>query len=71
MISQNIDSLRKAFIELKLDGYAIPKNDQYFSEFASEDRLKFISNFDGSSGLALIFKKKICYLWMVDIHCRL
>ena len=33
MISQNIDSLRKTLIELKLDGYAIPKNDQYFSEF--------------------------------------
>ena len=41
-----------------LDGYVVPKNDAYFSEFASPDRLKTISNFSGSAGFAVIFKKK-------------
>ena len=43
-----------------LDGYLIPKNDEFFSEYISEnkDRLKFISNFSGSFGFALILKKK-------------
>ena len=68
MISQNINKLRKSFIDLKLDGYAIPKNDQYFSEFTSEDRLKFVSNFDGSAGLALIFKKKKYVICRWSLH---
>ena len=41
-----------------LDGYVIPKNDAYFSEFAKPDRLKSISNFSGSAGYAIIFQKK-------------
>ena len=33
--------------QYKLDGYIIPKNDEYFNEYVSsaKDRLKFISNF--------------------------
>ena len=30
----------------------------YFNEYSSPDRLKFISNFDGSAGLAIILKNK-------------
>jgi len=41
-----------------LDGYIVPKNDAYFSEFSSPDRLKIISNFSGSAGFAVILKKK-------------
>jgi len=41
-----------------LDGYIVPKNDAYFSEFSSPDRLKTISNFSGSAGFAIILKKK-------------
>jgi Xaa-Pro aminopeptidase len=41
-----------------LDGYIVPKNDAYFSEFSSPDRLKTISNFSGSAGLAIILKRK-------------
>ena len=37
----------------------MPKNDEFFSEYVSEnkDRLKFISNFSGSYGFALILRK--------------
>ncbi len=43
-----------------LDGYLVPKNDEYFNEYVnhSVDRLKFISNFSGSAGFALILKNK-------------
>ena len=49
----------KELIKLNnLDGYIVPKNDAYFSEFSSPDRLKTISNFSGSAGLAMILRKK-------------
>ena len=49
----------KELIKLNnLDGYIVPKNDAYFSEFSSPDRLKTISNFSGSAGLAIILRKK-------------
>ena len=43
-----------------IDGYLVPKNDEYFNEYVSQssDRLKFISNFSGSAGFAIILKNK-------------
>jgi Xaa-Pro aminopeptidase len=58
MISKQIKNLRKKFKKYKIDGYIVPKNDEFFSEYAVEDRLKIISNFSGSAGLAIILKKK-------------
>ena len=58
MISAKIKKLRNKFNICKIDGYVVPKNDSYFNEYSSPDRLKFISNFDGSAGLAIILKKK-------------
>jgi len=58
MIKKRILKLKKLISIYNLDGYIIPKNDAYFSEFASPDRLKVISNFDGSAGFALILKKE-------------
>ncbi len=58
MISNKIRKLRHEFIKFDIDGYAVPKNDEYFNEYSSPDRLNFISNFDGSAGLAIILKDK-------------
>ena len=58
MISNKIKTLRNKFLKFDIDGYVIPKNDVYFSEYSSPDRLKFISNFDGSAGLAIILRNK-------------
>jgi len=58
MINSKIKLLRSKFFQYKIDGYIIPKNDEFFSEFANKDRLKIISNFDGSAGLAIVLKKK-------------
>ena len=58
MIAKRIEQLRSKFNEFKIDGYVVPKNDEFFSEYASKDRLKIISNFTGSAGFAIILKKK-------------
>ena len=58
MIKEKIQNLRKKFEEFDIDGYVIPKNDEFFSEYAGIDRLKFISNFSGSAGYAIILKNK-------------
>ncbi len=58
MIKKRIQKLKKLIKNHKLDGYIVPKNDAYFSEFASPDRLKTISNFSGSAGFAIILKKE-------------
>ena len=58
MIDKRIKLLKSKFIQHKIDGYIVPKNDEFFSEFAVKDRLKIISNFNGSAGLAIILKKK-------------
>ena len=36
----------------------VPKNDEFFSEYSLNDRLRTISNFSGSAGYAVILKKK-------------
>ena len=57
---EKIEKLKKILIREKLDGYIIPKNDEFFSEYIPEynDRLNFISNFTGSYGFALILRDK-------------
>ena len=56
----NIKKLRKFFRPFMIDSYLVPKNDEYFNEYVSQssDRLKFISNFSGSAGFAIILKDK-------------
>ena len=53
-----IKKLKSIFAIYNIDGYIIPKNDEYFSEFSYQNRLKKISNFSGSAGVAIIFKNK-------------
>jgi Xaa-Pro aminopeptidase len=57
---EKIDKLKKIFNREEIDGYLIPKNDEFFSESIPDhnDRLNYISNFSGSYGFALILKKK-------------
>ena len=52
--------LKKLFKEFNIDGYIVPKNNEYFNEYihSSEDRLKFISNFSGSAGFAVVLRDK-------------
>ena len=53
-----IKELRGKFKKYGIDGYVIPKNDDYFTEYSKLNRLEVISNFSGSAGLAIILKNK-------------
>ena len=57
---EKIENLKKIFKREKIDGYIIPKNDEFFGEYVPEykDRLNFISGFTGSYGFALVLKDK-------------
>ncbi len=57
-MNKKIQILRSKFKENNIDGYVVPKNDEYFTEYTKNNRLKIISNFSGSAGLAIILKKK-------------
>ena len=58
MIKKRIKALIHKFEKYNIDGYVIPKNDEFFSEYSENDRLKTISNFSGSAGYSIILKKK-------------
>ena len=53
-----IKKLIQKFKIYGVDGYIIPKNDEFFSEYANPNRLKIISNFSGSAGMALVLKDR-------------
>ena len=57
-MNKKIQILKKKIKEHNIDGYIIPKNDEFFSEYAAVDRLKLISNFNGSAGIAVVSLKK-------------
>ena len=58
MIKNRIAKLKQLIKINDLDGYIIPKNDAYFSEYSSPDRLKILTNFSGSAGFAIILKNE-------------
>ncbi len=58
MTKKRIKALTSKFKKYKIDGYVIPKNDEFFSEYSQKDRLKTISNFTGSAGYSIILKNK-------------
>ncbi len=57
---EKINKLKKIFEREKIDGYIIPKNDEFFGEYTPDynDRLNYISGFTGSYGFALVLKSK-------------
>ena len=58
MINNRINKLVSKFNKYDINGYIIPKNDEFFSEYSANDRLKTISNFSSSAGYSIILKKK-------------
>ncbi len=39
-----------------LDGYIVPKNDEFFTEYSKLNKLEMVANFSGSAGFILILK---------------
>jgi Xaa-Pro aminopeptidase len=57
-MNKKIKILRSKFKKYEIDGYIIPKNDDYFTEYSKINRIKIISNLTGSAGLAIVLKDK-------------
>ena len=57
-MKNHIRILRTKFKKHNIDGYVIPKNDDFFTEYSKINRLRIISNFTGSAGLAVILRNK-------------
>ena len=53
-----INKIKNIIIKKKLDGYIVPKNDKFFTEYSKISNLKLVSNFSGSAGFAIILKSK-------------
>ena len=68
MIAERIKKLKKSFNQFGIDGYVIPKNDEFFSEYTQKNRLQLISNFTGSAGYAVILKKKKFFICRWKIY---
>lgn len=64
MTRDKLSSLRETFITHNIDGFLIPRADEWYGEFVSEraERLKWISNFSGSAGIGIVLKNKAAVL---------
>ena len=58
-----IKKIKKFISDNDLDGYIIPKNDNYFTEYSKINNLVKVTNFTGSAGFAIILKN-INYLFV-------
>ena len=56
MKKNKLIKLRRELTTNNIDGYIIPKNDEFFGEYVSpeNERLKYLTGFSGSAGQALI-----------------
>ena len=52
-----INKIKDYIFSNYLDGYIIPKNDEFFSEYSKINKLEIVANFTGSAGFILILKK--------------
>ena len=59
-IAPRVKALRAHLAKLKLDGFIVPREDEFQGEYvpAANERLKWISGFGGSAGTAIILARK-------------
>ena len=53
-----INKIKNIIIKNNLDGYIVPKNDKYFTEYSKISNLELVTNFSGSAGFAIILRNK-------------
>ncbi|WGJ14980.1 aminopeptidase P family protein [Methylocapsa sp. D3K7] len=58
--ASRVAALRAELARLRLDGFLVPRADQYQNEYVapSEERLAWLSGFTGSAGLAIVLKTR-------------
>ena len=52
------NEINNIILRNNLDGYILPKNDNYFTEYSNVNNLHKISKFTGSAGFAIVLKKR-------------
>jgi len=59
MIKEHIKAIRALFSKHNINGYIIPSNDEYMSEYTPHyaKRLEYISGFTGSNGIVVILEE--------------
>lgn len=57
---ETLSALRAALAARKLDGFIVPREDEYQGEYvpAANERLKFLTGFGGSAGTAIVLARK-------------
>lgn len=67
-----LSALRQWLQENKLDGMIVPRADAWQSEYCApyDEKLAWLTGFDGSAGLALVLKDKALLLSMAAIRFR-
>ena len=50
--------IKNIILSNNLDGYILPKNDEYFTEYSKTNNLKSITKFSGSAGFAIFLKNR-------------
>ena len=53
-----INKIKNIINKKNLDGYIVPKNDKFFTEYSKISNLELVSKFSGSAGFAIILKRK-------------
>ncbi len=53
-----INKLKQLIKKKNLDGYILPKNDKYFTEYSKKNNLEIVTNFSGSAGFCIILRNK-------------
>lgn len=58
-VAERVKALRASFASLGVDAVLIPRSDEYQGEYvpASSERLKWLTGFTGSAGLAIVARK--------------
>ncbi|MEM7617452.1 MAG: aminopeptidase P family N-terminal domain-containing protein, partial [Pseudomonadota bacterium] len=58
-----ITKIKNKLKDHDIDGFIIPLTDQFLSEYIAEydNRLKWVTNFTGSAGVAVILEKKAAF----------
>ena len=71
-MNKNLNELIKILEQKKNDYYLISTYDEYLFEYVPEKnmRLKWLTNFSGTNGIALISKKKNIFLPMEDTYFK-
>ena len=70
LINNNLKTLYSFLKKKKTDYYFVSTSDEFLNEYVPDYnmRLKWLTNFSGSNGYALVSEKKIFFLLMEDIY---